>query len=122
MAYFAQIDDNNIVIQVIRVNDSDCQNSDGFEDENVGIDFCKSLIGQETNWKQTSYNAKIRKHYAGIGYIYDEENDVFYAPQPYASWILNETTFIWEAPIAVPTDNKIYEWNEANEEWDEVEQ
>jgi hypothetical protein len=122
MAYFAQIDDNNIVIQVIRVNDSDCQNSNGFEDENVGIDFCKSLIGQETNWKQTSYNAKIRKHFAGIGYIYDEENDAFYAPQPYPSWILNETTFIWEAPIAVPTDNKIYEWNEANEEWDEVEQ
>jgi hypothetical protein len=122
MAYFAQIDDNNIVVQVIRVNDSDCQNSDGFEDENVGIDFCKSLIGQETNWKQTSYNAKIRKHYAGIGYIYDQENDAFYAPQPYSSWILNETTFIWEAPIAVPTDNKIYEWNEANEEWDEVEQ
>jgi hypothetical protein len=122
MAYFAQIDDNNIVVQVIRVNDSDCQNSNGFEDENVGIDFCKSLIGQETNWKQTSYNAKIRKHYAGIGYIYDEENDAFYAPQPYPSWILNETTFIWEAPIAVPTDNKIYEWNETNEEWDEVEQ
>jgi hypothetical protein len=122
MAYFAQIDDNNIVIQVIRVNDSDCQNSNGFEDENVGIDFCKSLIGQETNWKQTSYNAKIRKHFAGIGYIYDEENDAFYAPQPYPSWILNETTFIWEAPIAVPTDNKIYEWNETNEEWDEVEQ
>jgi hypothetical protein len=122
MAYFAQIDDNNIVVQVIRVNDSDCQNSNGFEDENVGIDFCKSLIGQKTNWKQTSYNAKIRKHYAGIGYIYDEENDAFYAPQPYPSWILNETTFIWEAPIAVPTDNKIYEWNETNEEWDEVEQ
>jgi hypothetical protein len=122
MAYFAQIDDNNIVIQVIRVNDSDCQNSNGFEDENVGIDFCKSLIGEETNWKQTSYNAKIRKHYAGIGYIYDQENDAFYAPQPYPSWILNETTFIWEAPIAVPTDNKIYEWNETNEEWDEVEQ
>ena len=122
MAYFAQIDDNNMVVQVIRVNDSDLQNSDGFEDENVGIDFCKSLIGQETNWKQTSYNAKIRKHYAGIDYVYDEENNVFYAPQPYPSWILNETTFIWEAPIAVPTDNKIYEWNEANEEWDEVEQ
>jgi hypothetical protein len=120
MAYFAQIDENNIVVQVIRVNDSDCQNSNGFEDENVGIDFCKSLIGQETNWKQTSYNAKIRKHYAGIGYIYDEQNDAFYAPQPYPSWILNETTFIWEAPIAVPTDNKIYEWNESTQEWEEL--
>jgi hypothetical protein len=121
MAYFAQIDDNNIVVQVIRVNDSDCQNSDGFEDENVGIDFCKSLIGQETNWKQTSYNAKIRKHYAGIGYIYDQTKDAFYAPQPYPSWILNETTLIWEAPIAHPSDNKMYEWNESNQEWDEIE-
>ena len=121
MAYFAQIDDNNIVVKVIRVNDSDCQNSDGFEDENVGIDFCKSLIGQETNWKQTSYNAKIRKHYAGIGYTYDEAKDAFIPPKPFNSWLLNEDTCLWDAPVAYPTDGKIYQWDEEQQQWTEVE-
>jgi hypothetical protein len=121
MAYFAQLDENNIVINVIRVSDSDCLNTDGFEDESLGIDFCKSLVGQDTIWKQTSYNKKIRKHYAGIGYSYDEVLDAFIPPQIYPSWTLNEDSCLWEAPVPYPIDNKIYEWNEEEQSWDEVE-
>jgi hypothetical protein len=81
-------------------------------------------------WIQTSYNTQGGKHtqggtplrgnYAGIGYTYDRTNDVFYAPQPYASWVLNNTTWSWEAPVAMPTDDKKYTWDEAVKNWVEV--
>jgi hypothetical protein len=81
-------------------------------------------------WIQTSYNTYANQHalggtplrgnYAGVGYNYDKTNDVFYAPQPYASWILNETTWLWEAPVAYPTDGKAYIWNESTTSWDLV--
>ena len=80
-------------------------------------------------WIQTSYNTygnahklggtPLRGNYAGIGYNYDATNDVFYAPQPYPSWILNNTTWLWEAPVAMPTDNKLYNWDEATQNWSE---
>ena len=80
-------------------------------------------------WIQTSYNTQgnqhpegrpLRGNYAGIGYTYDQTNDVFYAPQPYPSWILNQTTWTWEAPIAMPTDGKVYNWDESTTSWVEV--
>ena len=80
-------------------------------------------------WLQTSYNTHgnqhpenrpLRGNYAGIGYTYDATNDVFYAPQPYPSWILNNTTWLWEAPVAMPTDGKQYKWNESITNWEEV--
>ncbi len=80
-------------------------------------------------WLQTSYNTHgnqhpegrpLRGNYAGIGYNYDATNDVFYAPQPYPSWILNNTTWLWEAPVAMPTDSKVYKWNESITNWEEV--
>jgi len=80
-------------------------------------------------WIQTSYNTignqhpegrPLRGNYAGIGYIYDATNDVFYAPQPYPSWILNNTTWLWEAPVVMPTDDKKYKWNESITNWEEV--
>ena len=81
-------------------------------------------------WIQTSYNTQggvhklggtpLRGNYAGIGYTYDRTNDVFYAPQPFASWILNKTTWSWEAPVAMPTDDKKYTWDEAVKNWVEV--
>jgi hypothetical protein len=81
-------------------------------------------------WIQTSYNTQggvhklggtpLRGNYAGIGYTYDRTNDVFYAPQPYASWILNNTSWTWEAPVAMPTDDKKYTWDEAVKNWVEV--
>lgn len=71
-------------------------------------------------WVQTSYNASIRKNYAGIGYAYDTDKDAFIAPKPYASWTLNNTTCKWEAPVSFPTDEKIYKWDEDTTSWKEI--
>lgn len=123
MAHFAQLDDNNIVTQVIVVANEELL-LDGVENETKGILFCKSLFGEDTKWVQTSYNGKIRKNYAGIGYTYDAERDAFIAPQPYPSWTLDDNAR-WEAPVPFPIffdpDNpKYYNWNEETLSWDEV--
>jgi hypothetical protein len=122
MAHFAQIDENNIVLTVIVVGDEDCQDEAGNESEAVGIAFSKSLLGEDTNWVQTSYNDRIRKNFAGIGYTWDVERDAFYSPQPYPSWSLDENTCQWEAPVPVPADYDLtkdieYEWDEDNIQW-----
>ena len=117
MAHFAQLNEDNIVTQVIVVANQDTTDSDGMENEAVGAAFCANLLGG--TWKQTSYNANIRKNYAGIGYKYDAELDAFIPPQPYASWTLNADAQ-WEAPVAMPTDGKRYTWNEETTSWDEV--
>lgn len=95
MAHFAQLDEHNIVIQVIVVNDDDCLDAFGNESEEVGIDFCSRLLGGR--WIQTSYTGRIRGRYAGIGWAYDEENDVFIAPKPREDAVLNEQ-FDWVLP------------------------
>ena len=120
MAHFAQLDQNNIVTQVIVVSNDDIKDSEGHESELTGIAFCKSLLGPNTVWKQTSYKGNIRKNYAGIGFVYDESRDAFIAPKPYASWVLDEATCRWQAPIAYPTDGKHYVWNETGQQWDEI--
>ena len=117
MAHFAQLNENNIVTQVIVVSNDDIKDSEGNESELTGIAFCKSLLGPTTIWKQTSYNNSIRKNYAGIGFTYDATRDAFIAPKPYNSWILNETTCRWEAPIAYPNDGKMYAWDEETTSW-----
>jgi hypothetical protein len=117
MAHFAQLE-NNIVKQVIVVSNQDILDENGQESEQKGIDFCSNLLGG--TWKQTSYNGNIRKNYAGIGYTYDEGLDAFIAPKPYNSWLLDETTAQWKAPVDMPTDDKKYTWNEATTSWDEV--
>ena len=117
MAHFAQIDNNNIVINIIVVHNNELLDQDGNEVEQKGIDFCKSLFGENTKWIQTSYNGNIRKNYAGIGYTYDESRDAFIPPKPYNSWILNEDTCLWEAPVAIPQDGKLYNWNEETLTW-----
>ena len=109
MAHFAQIDDSNIVTQVIVVAD---------EFESFGGEWCNSLLGG--TWVQTSYNNNIRKQYAGIGFTYDEEADVFIAPQPYPSWSLDEY-HDWQAPSPKPAGDKLYTWDEDNLEWKEIE-
>ena len=125
MAHFAKIE-NNLVTQVIVVDNKDTANAEGIEVEQIGIDFCSNLLGG--TWLQTSYNTHgnqhlkgvpLRGNYAGIGFIYDATNDVFYAPQPYTSWILNNTTWLWKAPIVMPTDGKKYKWNESIANWEE---
>ena len=117
MAHFAQLNEENLVTQVIVVANQDTADKDGVENEAIGIEFCTNLLGGR--WVQTSYNAKIRKNYAGIGYKYDAELDAFIPPQPFASWTLNADAQ-WEAPVAYPTDGKRYIWNEETLVWDEV--
>lgn len=121
MAHFAQIDENNKVTQVIVVHNNETHVG-GVESEEKGIKFCKSLFGDNTQWIQTSYNGNFRKNYAGIGHTYDVARDAFIAPQPFASWLLNETTCQWEAPTPYPTDGKFYTWDEATTSWKEVAQ
>ena len=117
MAHFAKLE-NNVVTQVIVVSNQDILDENGQESEQKGINFCSNLLGG--TWKQTSYNGNIRKNYAGIGYTYDEGRDAFIAPKPYASWLLDETTAQWKAPVDMPTDDKRYTWNEATTSWVEV--
>ncbi len=99
MAHFAQLDENNVVTQVIVVSNEDTSDANGVEVEEIGVAFCKKLLGADTNWKQTSYNNNMRVRYAGIGYTYNETLDAFIPPKPYASWVLNETTADWESPV-----------------------
>lgn len=121
MAHFALINEENIVQLVITVDNSVVTDSDtGLENEQLGIDFCKSLYGQDTQWIQTSYNNNFRLNYAGIGYIYDQNLDVFLFPKPYPSWVLDQTTYQWIPPIPHPNDDHLYEWNEETISWDMI--
>ncbi len=116
MAHFAQLDSNNIVTQVIVVNNVDVMTPQGVDVEQIGIDFCRSLLGADTQWVQTSYNANFRKNYAGIGFTYDSARDAFIPPQPFPSWVLNEETYQWQAPIEMPGDGN-YAWDEPTGAW-----
>jgi len=128
MAHFAQLDENNVVTQVIVVGNSDTADVNGVESENIGVAFCQSLLGAETNWKQTSYNANMRGNYAGIGMKYMTgvatlgvgSTDVFISEQPYASWTISTTEARWEAPLTEPTltdeqrvAGSYYTWDES---------
>ena len=113
MSHFAKVLDGKVVQVIV----AEKEFFDTFVDSSPGT------------WLQTSYNTHgnqhpegrpLRGNYAGIGYNYDATNDVFYAPQPFPSWILNNTTWLWEAPVAMPTDDKMYKWNESITNWEEV--
>ena len=117
MAHFARIE-NNLVTQVIVVENKDTSTPDGTEVESIGVAFCQRLFGG--NWVKTSYNGNIRKNYAGIGFAYDSGRDAFIAPKPFNSWVLNENTCQWEAPTPMPTDGKMYSWDEATTSWVET--
>ena len=120
MAHFAKLDSDNLVTQVIVVSNDDTSDSNGVESEGIGVAFCQKLMGANTNWKQTSYNGNMRVRYAGIGFSYNAELDAFVAPQPYASWTLDNATAEWVSPLgAAPTltDEQIaagslYNWDE----------
>ena len=125
MASFAKIGLNNKVIEVQSLVNEVLHDANGVEQESIGIDFLTKLTGWAI-WKQTSYNTHGNQHpnnkpfrgnFAGIGYTYDSTNDVFYAPQPYPSWILNNNTWLWESPIPYPTDGKRYIWDETITNW-----
>ena len=119
MAHFAELDQNNVITRVIVVNDDYLKDENGNEVEELGIAHLESVHGG--NWVQTSYNNNIRVRYAGIGYTYDETLDAFIPRKPYNSWVLNETTADWEAPVPEPTDapeGSYYEWNEETTSWE----
>jgi hypothetical protein len=117
MAHFAEIGLNNKVLRVIVVNNKELLDENGNEVEQKGIDFCRNLFGG--TWLQTSYNGNIRKNYAAEGFTYDADRDAFIRPQPYPSWILNEETCRWEAPVPYPEgdSNDLYSWDEDNLSW-----
>lgn len=117
MAHFAKLDENNTVTQVIVVANEELM-VNGVESEQKGVDFCRALFGGV--WKQTSYNGKFRKNYAGVGFSYDAARDAFVPPKPWASWVLNETTCLWEPPVPRPSDGKIHAWDEPTQQWIEV--
>lgn len=120
MAHFAKLDDNNVVLEVNVVNNSDIGDLEFPESESAGIEFLTNWSKGYTNWKQTSYNANFRKNYAGIGYVYRQDIDAFVSPKPFASWSLNETTAKWEPPVPMPSDGKKYKWDENSQQWVEV--
>jgi hypothetical protein len=117
MAHFAKLDENNVVTQVIVVDNKDCCDANGVEKEHIGAAHCEWLLGGR--WVQTSYNAKFRKRYAGIGMIYNEALDAFMDPQPYPSWVINNEIAEWEAPTPKPTEGE-WEWDEDTTSWKEV--
>jgi hypothetical protein len=106
MSHFAEIDKNGVVVRVIVAE----------------MNFINSgVVGDSFNWVQTSYNNNFRKNYAGVGYTYDKTRDAFIGPQPYPSSVLNEETCVWESPIAMPDDDKRYDWDEDTTSWKEIE-
>ena len=113
MAHFAKLGVGNIVNRV------DVVSNDFAVNEQAGVDFLNNLYGTRDIWKQTSYNGNMRKNFAAIGYTYDESRDAFISPQPYPSWVLDEDTCIWKAPIEVPSDDKHYFWDESSKSWNE---
>jgi hypothetical protein len=118
MAHFAEIGLNNIVIQVIVVNNNELLDENGNESEAKGVEFCRNLLGGI--WLQTSYNGNLRKNFAGIGFTYDQSRDAFIPPKPFNSWVLNEETCLWDAPISYPNDGEMYYWNEETLSWIKV--
>jgi hypothetical protein len=106
MSHFAKLDNNNIVTQVI-VSEQDFINS--------------GHVGDSFLWVQTSYNNNFRKNYAGVGYTYDRVRDAFIPPKNHPSWILNEDTCLWDAPVDMPDDDNKYTWNEETTSWDLIE-
>src|SRR6056300_1370968 len=122
MAHFAKIGIGNVIERVEVVS------NDVAITEQAGVDFLNNLYGTNDIWKQTSYNTiggehkiggtPFRKNYTGVGFKYDQYKDAFIPPKPFNSWILNETTCLWEAPVVYPTDGQVYNWNETNQSWD----
>ena len=120
MAHFAQLDENNVVLQVIVVANKDTADANGIEKEYIGVAHCEKLLGG--TWKQTSYNSSFRKNYAGIGSTYNAELDAFVPPKPFPSWTLNTEDVKWEPPTPMPSISELQEgeywnWNEDTLSW-----
>lgn len=117
MAHFAELDGANTVLRVIVVSDDMLLDGQGQESEVVGAAFCQSLFGVNTIWVQTSYNGNFRKNYAGMGFTYDQTRKAFISPKPFPSWVLDENTCRWDAPVPMPTEGGPYQWDETTTSW-----
>lgn len=125
MAHFAQLNSENQVINVVVIGNEQCLDENGKESEQVGIDYCNSIFpNKKGRWIQTSYNNNFRVRYACFGYTYDETLDAFIPPKPHPSWIIDESTADWKAPIPKPPltspaspGDKFYEWDESTLSW-----
>lgn len=120
MAHFAQIDENNLVLQVIVVSNETLGNLPFPESEPVGIAFCQSLYGSDTKWAQTSYNASFRYNYAGIDFVFDpipRPSGAFIPPKPFPDWLLDTNTYQWVPPVPYPQDGNVYRWDQDAESW-----
>jgi hypothetical protein len=120
MAHFARLDEYNSVVAVEVVANEVILDETGVESEELGVIFLTSLHNQTGWYKKTSYNSSFRKNFAAINGHYDPNKDAFISPKRYASWVLNETTCQWEAPVAYPDDDKMYNWDESTTNWKEV--
>lgn len=120
MAHFAKLDQNNQVIDVNVVSNEDIQHLDFPQSEVIGIAFLTQWSRGYTNWRQTSYNARFRKNYAAIGGYFDPVRDAFIPAKLYNSWVLDENTCTWQAPVPYPWDGYPYVWNETTLSWDRV--
>ena len=119
MAHFAEINDQSIVQQVVVVANDVLLDENGVEKEALGVSFCEQIFGG--SWKQTSYNGNFRKNFAVVGYSYDATRNAFLPPRPFASWTLDEENCHWQAPVAHPSDDNEYEWDETNQAWSLIE-
>jgi hypothetical protein len=117
--YFAKIELNNKVTQVLTMDDSVLKDADGNEHENLGVAFLTELTGWPI-WKETWKDGSQRKNFAGIEYTYDETRNAFISPKRYPTWTLNESTCQWDPPTPFPDDGKKYIWNETEQRWDEI--
>ena len=120
MAYFAKLNNQNLVLEVNVVNDIDVNYLEFPASEAVGIAFLTNWSGGYSNWKQTSELGKYRKHYGSVGFTYDVNLDAFIPPKPFNSWLFNEDRCVWEPPVSYPNDGKYYMWNEETLSWAEV--
>ena len=119
MAYFAQIDEDGTVLQVISISNTDAPDPAPTHSEPLGQAFIGDVLGLPGEWRQTSYNGSFRKQYCGPGYTYDADADVFVAPQPYPSWTL-DANHDWQPPTPMPTEGGPWRWDEETLSWVEV--
>ena len=137
MAYFAELDSNNVVLRTILINNDVINNANELDGEAEGIAHCKEMFGQDTIWKQTSVNTRygihfdqyhnpddkpaIRGNFAVEGMIYDETLDAFYfKDSPYPSWVFDDKAFAWKAPVERPNYDTFHKWNEKQGVWEDL--
>ena len=117
MANFAQLNTENLVLQVLVVSEENCGMKSFPESEPIGTAYLQSVFGEDTIWAQTSYNGTFRYNFAGVNYLFIEETQAFVAPKPYPEWLLNTNTFRWEPPVPYPSEGGPYWWDESIQSW-----